>query len=77
MNAVRATGHDLQPFDIVLINTAAGAAHGRPEFLGRGGCIGREATHRLMNKGVRTVSCLPVKIRGGSAGWCRAVALFQ
>ena len=21
------------------------------------------------------VSCLPVKIKGGSAGWCRAVAL--
>ncbi len=23
------------------------------------------------------VSCLPVKIRGGSAGWCRAVALVH
>ena len=22
------------------------------------------------------VSCLPVKIKGGSAGWCRAVALI-
>lgn len=132
--AVNAAGHDLQPFDIVLINTAAGAAYGRPEFLGRGCGIGREATHWLMSKGVHiagtdawswdapfpvtakrfaatkdagliweghkaaregiflhiekltrldelppsgfTVSCLPVKIRGGSAGWCRAVALL-
>ncbi len=24
-----------------------------------------------------TVSCLPFKIQGGSAGWCRAVAIFE
>jgi len=24
-----------------------------------------------------TVSCLPVKIKGGSAGWCRAVAILE
>ncbi|MDQ1120466.1 kynurenine formamidase [Pseudoxanthomonas winnipegensis] len=132
--AVTATGRDLQPFDIVLINTAAGAAYGRPDYLGRGCGIGREATHWLMSQGIRiagtdawswdapfpatakrfaesgdaslvweghkaaregifmhmekltrledlpptgfTISCLPVKIKGGSAGWCRAVALL-
>ncbi|MCM2292675.1 cyclase family protein [Allorhizobium sp. BGMRC 0089] len=133
--AVKASGHDLQPFDIVLINTAAGAAYGRPDYLGRGCGMGREATLWLMDKGIRiagtdawswdapfpvtikrfaetkdasliweghkagregiflhmeklarldelpssgfTVSCLPVKIKGGSAGWCRAAAIFD
>jgi kynurenine formamidase len=132
--AVEATGHALEPFDIVLINTAAGAAYGRPDYLGRGCGIGRAATHWLMEQGIRiagtdawswdapfpatakrfaetrdagliweghkaaregiflhmekltkldelppsgfTVSCLPVKIKGGSAGWCRAVAML-
>lgn len=133
--AVKATGHTLQPYDIVLVNTTAGAAYGRPDYLGRGCGIGREATLWLMAQGVHiagtdawswdapfpvtakryaetrdagliweghkagrdgiflhmeklsqletlpatgfTVSCLPVKIRGGSAGWCRAVAIFD
>jgi kynurenine formamidase len=133
--AVTATGHRLKPFDIVLVNTTAGSAYGRPDYLGRGCGIGREATLWLMAQGVRiagtdawlwdapfpvtakryaetrdagliweghkagrdgiflhmeklsqletlpatgfTVSCLPVKIRGGSAGWCRAVAIFD
>ncbi|WP_284777899.1 cyclase family protein [Agrobacterium sp. lyk4-40-TYG-31] len=132
--AVRASGHTLQPFDIVLINTAAGAAYGRPDYLGRGCGIGRAATHWLMAQGIHiagtdawswdapfpvtakrfaetgdagliweghkagregilmhmekltrldelppsgfTVSCLPVKIKGGSAGWCRAIAML-
>ncbi|RCW24032.1 kynurenine formamidase [Ciceribacter lividus] len=133
--AVKATGRALQPYDIVLINTAAGAAYGRPDFLGRGCGIGREATLWLMAQGIHiagtdawswdapfpvtakrfaetgdagliweghkagregifmhmekltrldelppsgfTVSCLPVKIKGGSAGWCRAVAILE
>ncbi|MBW8300744.1 MAG: cyclase family protein [Hydrogenophaga sp.] len=133
--AVKATGRALQPFDIVLINTAAGAAYGRPDYLGRGCGIGREATLWLMAQGIHiagtdawswdapfpvtakrfaetgdagliweghkagregifmhmekltrldelppcgfTVSCLPVKIKGGSAGWCRAVAILE
>lgn len=128
-------GHDLQPLDIVLINSSAGAALGRPDFLGKGCGMGREATLYLTERGVRvtgtdawswdapfaltaarvaetgdysliweghkagreigychmekltnldqlpahgfTVSCLPVKVKGGSAGWCRAVALFE
>ncbi|MGG7518728.1 cyclase family protein [Allorhizobium undicola] len=134
-DALAKAGHVLQPYDIVLINTAAGAAFGKPEFLGKGCGIGREATHWLMAQGVHiagtdawswdapfsftarrfaetkradiiweghkagregifmhmekltrldelpasgfTVSCLPVKIKGGSAGWCRAVAIFE
>ncbi|HBF28208.1 cyclase family protein [Rhizobium sp.] len=133
--AVAATGQTLQPFNIVLINTAADAAYGRPDYLGRGCGIGREATLFLLSQGVHitgtdawswdapfpvtakrfaetkdasliweehkagregiflhmekltrleelppsgfTVSCLPVKIKGGSAGWCRAVAIFE
>lgn len=133
--AVIAAEHTLQPYDIVLVNTAAGAAYGRPDYLGRGCGIGRDATLWLMAQGVHiagtdawswdapfpvtarryaethdagliweghkagrdgiflhmekltqletlpatgfTVSCLPVKIRGGSAGWCRAVAIFD
>jgi kynurenine formamidase len=128
-------GHDLQPFDIVLVNTAAGAALGRPDFLGKGCGIGREATLYLTSRGVRvtgtdawswdapfshtaarvaetgdtsliweghkagreigychmekltnldqlpphgfTVSCFPAKIERASAGWTRAVAIFE
>ncbi|KQM66251.1 MULTISPECIES: cyclase family protein [unclassified Sphingomonas] len=128
-------GHTLQPLDIVLVNTAAGAALGRPDFLGKGCGMGYDATMYLTRQGVRvtgtdawswdapfshtaakvaetgdyalvweghkagrdigychmekltnldqlpatgfTVSCLPVKVKGGSAGWCRAVAFLE
>lgn len=46
-------GHDLQPFDIVLVNTAAGAAYGQPEYLSKGCGMGREATLYLTRRGVR------------------------
>jgi kynurenine formamidase len=127
-------GHVLQPFDIVLVNTAAGAAYGTADYLGSGCGFGRAATLWLLERGVRitgtdawswdvpfkftaarftqtgnaaliweghkagrdgiflhiekltgleslpatgfTVSCLPVKVKGGSAGWCRAVAMI-
>jgi kynurenine formamidase len=133
--AVEAIDYKLQPFDIVMVNTAAGAAYGRPDYVGRGCGIGREATLWLLSQGVHitgtdawswdapflhtarrfaetrdvgliweghkagrdgiflhmeklarldelpptgfTVSCLPVKIKGASAGWCRAVAMFE
>ncbi|MBB4953642.1 kynurenine formamidase [Agrobacterium vitis] len=133
--ALAVSGHNLQPFDIVLVNTAAGAAYGRPDYVGRGCGIGREATLWLLSQGVHitgtdawswdapfpatakrfaetqnagliweghkagrdglflhlekltrldelppsgfTVSCLPVKIKDGSAGWCRAVAILD
>jgi kynurenine formamidase len=128
-------GHALRPLDIVLINTAAGEAYGRPDYLERGCGVGREATLWLLERGVRVVgtdawswdapfsftrerfaetgdptiiweghkagreigychleklanlhllppvgflvSCFPYKIKGASAGFVRAVALFE
>jgi kynurenine formamidase len=52
---LRRIGHDLRPLDIVLINTAAGAAYGQPEFVSRGCGFGREATLHLTRQGVRVV----------------------
>lgn len=127
-------GHSLQPFEIVLMNTSAGAAYGTPQYIHSGCGFGREATLWLLRQGVRvvgtdgwswdvpfsftrerfardhapaiiweghkagreqaycqleklanleklppfgfTVSCFPFKIRGGSAGFTRAVALL-
>jgi len=128
-------GVDVQPLDIVLVNTAAGKALGNPDFVNVGCGMGYEATMYLLEKGVRvtgtdawswdapfsytakkvretgdtsliweghkagrdigychleklhnlealppsgfTVSCFPHKIRGASAGWTRAVAIFD
>jgi kynurenine formamidase len=52
--------HTLQPFDIVLVNTTAGAAYGRPDFIDRGCGMGREATLFLTRQGVRVT---------GTDGW--------
>ncbi len=46
-------GHDLQPLDIVLVNTAAGTRYGEDDFLMRGCGMGREATLYLTSRGVR------------------------
>jgi kynurenine formamidase len=128
-------GHRLQPLDIVVVNTRAGAAYGKPDYVAAGCGMGREATLYLLERGVRltgtdawswdapfvhtkskyqatgdagliweghkagreigychleklhnlealpgdgfTISCFPVKIRGASAGWTRAVAIFD
>ncbi len=128
-------GHDLQPLDIVLVNTAAGKALGDPDYVSRGCGMGYEATIYLTSRGVRvtgtdawswdapfvhtaakvaetgdtaliweghkagrdigychleklhnlevlppngfTVSCFPHKIKRASAGWTRAVAIFE
>jgi len=128
-------GHELQPLDIVLVNTAAGAAFGDPNFIHKGCGMGEEATLYLTERGVKvvgtdawswdapfshtakkwaetrdpkiiweghkagrlreyyqiekltnlaslppngfTLSCFPVKIAGASAGWIRAVAIFD
>jgi len=128
-------GHSLKPLDIVLVNTRAGSAYGKPDYVAAGCGMGREATLYLLERGVRltgtdawswdapfvhtkekytasndasliweghkagreigychleklhnlealpadgfTVSCFPVKIRGASAGWTRAVAIFD
>ncbi len=128
-------GHELKPLQIVLVNTAAGAALGGPDFLAKGIGMGREATLYLTSRGVRVtgtdawswdapfgatakrvaetgdtsliweghkagleigychmekltnldqlppsgfmVSCFPAKVKRGSAGWTRAVAIFE
>jgi len=48
-------GYTLRPLDIVLINTAAGAAYGQPEYLQKGCGFGRAATLWLLERGVRVV----------------------
>ena len=128
-------GHSLQSLDIVLINTAAGAAYGGPEYVASGCGMGRGATLYLAERGVRVVgtdgwswdapfvhtarrwkatgdpaiiweghkagrdigyfqmeklhnlealpsrgfevACFPVKIKGASAGWVRAVGIVD
>ncbi len=127
-------GHDLQPLDIVVVNTSAGAHYGKPDYLLKGCGMGREATLYLLERGVRVtgtdawswdapfaytakafaasgdpsiiweghragmkigyshiekltnleklppngfeISCFPWKIKGASAGFTRAVAIF-
>jgi len=127
--------HQLQPLDIVLVNTRAGSMFGKPGYVDAGCGMGREATLYLTERGVRVVgtdawswdapfshtagrwardhdpkiiweghkagreipywqmeklhnleslpgtgfevACFPVKIRGASAGWTRAVAIFE
>jgi kynurenine formamidase len=46
-------GHRLEPYDIVLVNTAAGGALGRPDFVNVGCGMGYEATIYLTSRGVR------------------------
>ena len=117
------------------MNTTAGEAYGRPDYVAKGCGMGRQATLYLLERGVRVtgtdgwswdapffytkqkyaethdpkliweghragreigychieklhnlealpakgflVSCFPVKVRGGSAGWTRAVAIID
>ncbi len=128
-------GHTLAPLEIVVVNTRAGAAYGKPDYVAAGCGMGREATLYLLERGVRLtgtdawswdapfvhtkdkyaatgdadliweghkagreigychleklhnlealppdgfqIACFPVKIRGASAGWTRAVAIFE
>ncbi|MFV0644849.1 MAG: cyclase family protein [Sphingomonadaceae bacterium] len=130
-------GHELQPLDIVVVNTAAGKAlaEADPAYVSRGCGVGYEGTMYLLERGVRVtgidawswdapfvhtakrveetgdarliweghragvdigychieklhnleaipgsgfmISCFPHKIRGASAGWTRAVAIFD
>jgi kynurenine formamidase len=128
-------GYAVQPLDIVLVNTSAGRAYGRPDYVSTGCGMGYEATMSLTARGVRVVgtdawswdapfvhtarryaeshdpsiiweghkagrhagycqleklhgleelppygfrvACFPVKVRGASAGWTRAVAILE
>jgi kynurenine formamidase len=53
-------GHSLRPLEIVLVNTAAGARYGKPDYLSTGCGMGREATLYLTSRGVRVT---------GTDGW--------
>ena len=53
-------GHELQPLDIVLVNTRAGSVFGQPGYVDAGCGMGREATMYLTERGVRVV---------GTDGW--------
>lgn len=46
-------GHDLQPLEIVLVNTAAGMAVGNPDYVSIGCGMGYDATMYLTRRGVR------------------------
>ena len=52
--------HKLQPKDIVLVNTSAGAVFGQPGYVEKGCGMGREATLYLTERGVKVV---------GTDGW--------
>jgi kynurenine formamidase len=52
-NELARIGHVLQPLDIVLVNTAAGAAVGNPDYVSIGCGMGYEATMYLTRRGVR------------------------
>jgi kynurenine formamidase len=53
-------GHEPRPLEIVVVNTAAGAAYGEPDYLDRGCGMGRDATLWLLERGVRVT---------GTDGW--------
>jgi kynurenine formamidase len=53
-------GHKLEPLDIVVVNTSAGAAYGQPDYVARGCGMGRAATLYLLERGVRVT---------GTDGW--------
>ena len=53
-------GHKLRPLEIVVVNTRAGSAYGRPDYVSAGCGMGREATLYLLERGVRLT---------GTDGW--------
>jgi kynurenine formamidase len=53
-------GHELQPLDIVVVNTSAGSRYGQPDYVSAGCGMGREATLHLVERGVRVT---------GTDGW--------
>ena len=52
--------HELEPLDIVVVNTRAGEVFGEPGYVDAGCGMGREATMYLTERGVRVV---------GTDGW--------
>ncbi|WP_232522388.1 cyclase family protein [Marinimicrobium alkaliphilum] len=128
-------GYELEPLNIVVVNTRAGSRYGESDYVNAGCGMGYEATMYLLERGVRLtgtdawswdapfsytaekiaetgdksliweghkagrdigychleklhnlealpatgfiISCFPHKIRAASAGWTRAVAIFE
>lgn len=135
IEAERLCGRNIQPGDIVMIQTGADKKWGLTEYFDSGCGMGREATLFLIERGVKvmgidawgwdrpfkymkeeyqrtkdgkriweahfvgieheychieklanldklpshgfTVMCFPIKIKGGSAGWARVVAMIE
>jgi len=50
---LKRVGHELKPLEIVVVNTAAGLAYGKPEYVNTGCGMGHEATMYLTERGVR------------------------
>ena len=84
---VRLTGTDGWSWDAPFIHTAKKyAEEGNPAIIWEGHKAGRdigychlEKLHNLEALPATgfTIACFPVKIRGASAGWTRAVAIFD
>ena len=53
-------GHEIEPLDIVVVNTAAGGRYGEDDYVLRGCGMGRAATLWLLERGVRVT---------GTDGW--------
>ena len=75
-------GHELAPLEIVVVNTRAGARYGHPDYVSAGCGMGYCHIEKLHNFESLPadgffISCFPHKIRGASAGWTRAVAIFD
>lgn len=67
--ALQKINYKLKPLDIVLVNTGASKAWGKPEYLFKGCGMGREATLWLLDQGV--------KITGTDAwSWDRPLGLI-
>lgn len=84
---VRLTGTDAWSWDAPFVHTAKHyAEHGDASIIWEGHKAGRDIGYCHLEKlhGLEalpahgfTVSCFPVKIRGASAGWTRAVAIVD
>jgi kynurenine formamidase len=53
--ALKKIGYELKPLDIVLIQTGADVAWGKPEYLFKGAGMTRESTLYLTERGIRVV----------------------
>jgi kynurenine formamidase len=60
--------YQLQPLDIVVVNTAAGMRYGQEDFVNRGCGMGREATLYLLERGVRVTGIDGLFWEGHKAG---------